>query len=172
MHRRRFLGAASIAALAGCIGVLDDGTPTPTPEPPDQDFDGVPDSEDDYPEDALRSKQVILIEDYVELQPDDYRSHRLRLDGETFILEWDVIVEGGPGIDVLLVDRENFVKYTNGEEITHLSGYSQLNIGSGIKESPISGGNYVLILDYTNYATDFGMSSVNVDYTIEVAEVP
>lgn len=169
---RRSVTTAAIVGLSGCVGVLGTDTPTPTSPPPDQDGDGVPDAQDDYPDDYLRSKQVMVIEDQIKLNPDDYQAHRIRTKDGTFVIEWDIIVKSDYGIDVYFLDRHNYVEYTNGNEISYYSELSQKNIGSGILESAIEGGEYAVVLDYTNYGTDFGPTPVEVDYKIEVAAMP
>lgn len=112
------------------------------------------------------------VEETITLNPDSYESYRLPVSDDTYILKYDMLVKGDRGIDVLVLDRGQYVKYSDGVETQYYKAYSQLNVGSGILEKPIGDEDYILIVDYTNYATDYWIQPVEVDVIIQVDKLP
>lgn len=171
--RRTVLAGLGMTSLSGCAGVLSpsEQTPQPTPTPlPDRDGDGIRDSLDDYPEEYLKAHRVTHIEETITLGPDEYETYRIDVPSDGHILFYDILLSGDRGVDVFLMNRDQYLNYEEGNEFEYQPPYSLLNIGDGILEKPINEGRYVLAVDYTNYETDYGLQPVEVDIVIDLAK--
>lgn len=107
--RRSLLGVTGTALLAGCGGSSDnsgDQTPdagdesTPT-DRPDRDDDGVPDGEDEFPDDPDLSRVTDEVDDTRQLEEDEWYWYQYEFSsvGE---ISYDFVVRDGPEIDVYL----------------------------------------------------------------------
>lgn len=169
--RRGLLAGLACIGTAGCTS-LAGSTPTPTPTArPDSDGDGAPDSEDDYPNDYVRSDRIFAESGEANVDVQDHQAFRFsQPDGRAMVLYYDLIVEGG-GIDVILFPREEYLNYTNGDDFRYYDEQSALGVGSATVEKFVSPGRYVLVFDNTATATRPTDVRVTVDYEIEVAEI-
>lgn len=168
--RRNTIALVAGVALAGCAssgggGGSGGGTPT---DRPDSDGDGVPDAEDDFPDDSRRS--VLLGEDSetVELNEDYYQAFEFD-PSQPAVLDYEAEVRGDVRIDLILTDETNFgyfedgsewEYYAEGSDFDTLSAEESMNLGSDR--------TYYLIVDNTSEGgaeppTNFDNDRVTVD---------
>lgn len=167
--RREALIAGSSVLLSGCTSTFTKSTPTPTPRPPDDDSDGVPNQEDQYPNNMWWSKRLNRVSETVTLNIDDYKAYTINPGGADRVFRYETLVKQDIGIDVMVLNRDEFLKYIDGEDTTYRSAYSMTNVRHAVMDPrPIGDGRYKLVLDYTAYATDYQSTSVEVDVTLEV----
>jgi hypothetical protein len=162
----------AIVGLSGCMGNDDSGSDfedsdTQRDTETDSDGDGVPDSEDDYPNDSTRSRELNDISDTRNIQEDQWWAYPLNFT-EPGYLEYQFVVRDGPAIDVILIDESEYESYNSGDRYlayNELSSYD--SAGDTVEGGPLSAGNYRLIFDNSSR----GQASPPTDFENNVAEV-
>lgn len=132
---------------------------------PDSDNDGIPDHQDDYPNDPTRSVKNSN-SGYIDVQEDEWYRWELDFDTKTHI-EYETIVRDGPSIDVILFDESEYRHYEMENRAKFYSGLSDLNTSRGRARGWVEPGNYRLVVDNTNWGEAKPPSNFNDD----VAEV-
>lgn len=157
--RRAVLGTVGAVLLAGCSGSdnpddSDDqnnfggGDSTPT-ERPDSDGDGVPDVDDEFPNDPDFSRESELIDDERNIPEDEWYYWTYEFDGETE-LSYQFTVREGPAIDAILTSESEYEHLKEGERFRYSSEGSVLDAAGGEKTVTPPEGTYYLILDNSN----------------------
>lgn len=146
---------------------------TPT-ERPDADNDGVPDSRDDYPNDADRSEQLKSISDTRRVEEDHWRYYSFEFDRDG-IIEYEYIVRDGPSIDVIFMDESEYDYFEDDENYRRYEDVSTFDdTGDRIKET-VSPGEYKLVFDNTNREeakppTNFSNDVATIEFSIETSQ--
>ena len=158
--RRRALRAAGtglLAALAGCAGGIGSeptaspsptASPTPTPEP-DADGDGVPDADDDYPDDDRRSRTLASREEAMTLEKGVWQAFALTYDQQG-ILDYEMSVEAGPAIDVIVLPRDRLSAFRNRESVDFYPSVTRFDVDAASVDAILPKGRYVLVVDNTS----------------------
>lgn len=166
------MGSASLFVLAGCTtsqngGDGDSGVDVAGPS--DTDGDGVPDDEDDFPDDAQRSAVLSRFSERDELNEDYYQFFEFSFP-ETTGLEYTVEVEGDVHLDVIVTDQTNFRYYKDGTEWEYMSGLSDLETTYATEGGWLEAGEWVLIIDNTDAggaAPPMNLENDRVGYSVE-----
>lgn len=183
--RRTVLKATPILAvgIAGCStggdgnDDADDGggnNVNENTERPDSDNDGVPDVQDDYPNDPDRSQQLRSISDTRNLEEDQWRYYTLNF-SQTGFLEYDFIVRDGPAIDAILMDESEYQYFENEERWEYYTELSALDSTGDDIRGRVSSGTYRLIFDNSNQGeaappSNFSNDVVSVEFTLETSQ--
>lgn len=143
-------------------------------ERPDNDNDGVPDIQDDYPNDPNRSQQLRSVSDTRNLEEDQWRYYTLEF-SQTGTIEYDFIVRDGPAIDVILMDESEYQYFGDGERWEYYTELSALDSTGSDITGQISAGAYRLIFDNSNEGeaappTNFSNDIISVEFTIETSQ--
>jgi hypothetical protein len=188
LSRRRFIQTTPILAtgLAGCSSNgnnsnsnnNDDSdanvvTVNENTERPDSDNDGVPDVQDDYPNDRSRSEQIRTIDDTRNIEEDAWRYYSVELP-QSGTLSYDFIVREGPAIDVILLNESEYQYFDEGERWQYHTDLSALDSAGDEVQGQLSAGNYRLIFDNSSRGeasppTDFSNNVVSVEFNIELS---
>jgi len=151
-RRRSILIGGITFVLAGCSAnrggdESEPDTPEPTPTPrPDSDGDGVPDVEDDYPEDSTYSVFLDEEADTRQVPEDSWYVEEFELT-ETATLFFEFVVRSGPAIDVFLLDESEYDQFRSGNRFRLYTDGSVLDAEGGNTTITISAGSYYLIFD-------------------------
>jgi hypothetical protein len=162
----------AIVGLAGCMGSDEPGSDfedsdTQQDTETDSDGDRVPDSEDDYPNDSSRSRELRNVSTTRNIQEDQWFYYTLNFTDSGYV-EYEFIVRDGPAIDVILIDESEYESYNSGDRYlayNELSSYD--SAGDTVEGGPLSAGNYRLIFDNSSR----GQASPPTDFENNVAEV-
>jgi hypothetical protein len=166
---RRGVVAAGLVALGGCSS-LAGSTPTAT-DRPDGDRDGVPDAEDDYPDNQFAAKRLKKLSDTVTLAPGEYEAYQFDApDGKALVM-YDILVTNEGGVDALVLEDGAFLSYKRDEEYAYVDSASALNVGTAEIEKGVTEGEYVFVLDHTDDFTRPYANELEVDLEFEVATV-
>lgn len=166
---RRGVVAAGLVALGGCTS-LGGSTPTAT-DRPDSDRDGVPDAEDDYPDNQFAAKRLKRVSETVNLAPGEFEAYQFDApDGEALVM-YDILVKNEGGVDALVMESDAFLSYKRDEEYRYVDSASVLNVGSAEIEKGVNEGRYVFVLDHTKDFTRPYANELEVDLEFEVATV-
>lgn len=150
----RLAGTGLLAALAGCAGGLG-GSPTTSPSPtaspsptprPDADGDGVPDGDDEYPDDDRRSRTVASRSLSLDLEKGVWQAIVLQFD-QRGLLEYELTVESGPSVDVVVIPRDSLAAFRNRESVEYYPSATRLDVDAAEVVAPMPQGRYVLIVD-------------------------
>ncbi len=158
--------------MAGCTGDTDNQNGDRPNGQSDSDEDGVPDSQDAYPNDSRFSKQVLSKSNTWEIEEDRWRYFGFSLRGEGK-LYYDFIVREGPEIDVILMDESEYTHFESQSRYNYYTKFSQLNSAGGTVEQVLPAGSYYIIFDNSEAGeasppTDFNNSVATVEFDIEV----
>lgn len=181
-ERRSFLAGTAAVLLAGCTGSggSDDsdsnqggggGGSTPTPRP-DSDSDGVPDREDDFPNDSSFSVLVDEVSDTRQIPEDElYQWHYSLTEQST--ISYDFVVREGPAIDAILTTEDEYNELIEGNRARYISEGSDLDSTGGGATATVSPGTYYIVFDNTNYGeakppTNFDDDLAEVEVDIQV----
>ena len=179
---RRHLLATSVglsATFAGCSGGNDSrggrgsNTDPQNNEPVDTDGDGVPDAQDEYPDDPdLSSSQTES--DTRNLEEDQWRHFSISFSSTGYI-EFDFIVRDGPAIDVILMDESEYEHFDQGDRYEYIPDLSALDSSGTTVSSKVPEGEYRLVVDNSERGeasppTNFSNDVVNVEYDLTLAE--
>lgn len=179
--RRAVLGAAGVTLLAGCSSSGDDsddpqnnvgGGPadeeeTPTPRP-DSDGDGVPDAEDDLPNDPDFSVESEIISDERNIPEDEWYYWTYEFDGETE-LSYQFTVREGPAIDAILTSESEYQHLKDGERFRYATEGSVLDSAGGEATITPPEGTYYIVLDNSNLGE--AVPPTNLDDDIASVEI-
>jgi hypothetical protein len=180
--RRRFIQGASaviVAGIAGCTGDRGDGSGGGggdfggDDEPQDSDGDGVPDNEDDFPNDSTRSELLSRGSESYDLN-EDYYQYLQFSPSQPATLSYDAEVRGDIRIDVILTDETNFRYFEDGTDWEYYGEGSELDTLRASNEMEIgTDRNYYLIIDNTDEGraappTNFDNDRVEADVEYEV----
>ena len=162
--------------IAGCSsnGGSDDFDTSESNEEVDSDNDGVPDTEDDYPNDSSRNEQLRDVSDSRNIQEDEWYYYPLNFTQDGYI-EYNFIVRDGPPIDAILIDESEYDSYESGERNLQYTEISSYDSAGDSVESPISSGNYRLIFDNSSRGraeppTDFDNNVAEVEFDITTSQ--
>lgn len=76
-------------------------------------------------------------------------------DGPAMQVDYDIQVQDGPNIDVLVMDNANYQKYGDGESFRYVSSWSVLDTGSAVQEFTLQDhGTWYVVLDHTSEPDD------------------
>lgn len=94
-------------------------------------------------------------------------------DGPAMGVEYDIQVQDGPNIDVLVMDNANYQKYGDGESFRYATSWSVLDTGSANQDFTLEEhGTWYVVLDHTNEPDDgarpatVNPDSVTVSWTV------
>jgi len=140
----------------------------------DRDNDGVPDQEDDYPDDPAVQTQQRRISDTRNIEEDNWRYYDLRLTAPGRIM-YEFAVEDGPAIDVIVIDQAEYDAFRNESPISPYTDLTELDSTGATVRGPVDSGTYTLILDNSNRGAaeppaNLSNDVVTVDFTIETAQ--
>jgi len=137
MRRRAFLTmtTVSLAALAGCFGSDDDA-----------DDDGVPDEEDDYPEDPERSRRIDTIADTVTVGDGEFFPQEVTLEEDGGVTV-DFTVEEGPEIDIIVLPEDQYERFRSGQTWRAKPGTVVGRSGGGTEQVSLPPGTYFVLVD-------------------------
>ena len=167
LSRRAFVATAAL-----CGGCLGSGSSTPTPGP-DSDGDGVPDGVDDYPDDERLARRSSSATGTTTLQAGAFKSWALTNGDQTpgEYVHYDVAVTGEGRVDCLVLDRQAYDAFVDGaRDVSVVSAYSRAGVSEATVTERLDGGEYLFVLDYTDLRIAPDQESVEVEYTVEVAE--
>jgi len=162
MKRRHFItvvGTIITGSIAGCssdgIGSTATQTPTstststPTPTPrPDQDNDGVPDVEDDFPENPNFS---VLVEEQnmtVEINEDEYHTEPIVLE-EDATVSYDATLRSGPDVEIFILSADEYEQYRSGNNFL-FEDMVQINGVTASSDVALDSGAYYMVIDNTD----------------------
>lgn len=175
--RRRLLATAPVALIAGCTGNDTGGgggSGGGDNQPADSDSDGVPDTQDDFPNDSSHSTLLRKDSESFDLN-EDYYQYFTFSSSQPATLSYEASVEESVSIDIILTDKMNFQYYKDGSEWQYYSEGSDLDTVSADVEVDLgTDTEYYLIFDNTSQGgaappTDFDNNrvTVNFDYTLK-----
>ena len=181
--RRDFLKVSSAVITAGIAGCASDGgnggsdgggvSSGESNEVQDSDGDGVPDSEDDFPNDSTRSELLSEGSESYDLNEDYYQYLRFSPSQEA-TLSYEAEVAGDIRIDVILTDGTNFQYFEDGTDWEYYAEGSELDTLFASNEVRLgTGTEYYLIIDNTSEGraappTNFDNDRVEVDVQYEL----
>lgn len=95
-------------------------------------------------------------------------------DGPTKDVSYDVEVQEGPNIDVMVLDNANYQQYRDGESFSYVDAWSDLDTGNTDTEFRLEErGTWWVVLDHTGQPDEgtqpatVGAESVTARYTVE-----
>ena len=168
--RRRF-SACLLGLGCGCVGARP--SPTPTARP-DRDDDGVPNGGDDYPADAGRAyRDFRMGGGTTTLRAGEFSAVALtnspRASGD--ILHYEVSVAGEGTVDCAVFERSAYDAYEEGaRDVPVVPEYTREAVTEASVTATLDRGEYVFVLDYTRLLTEPRQESVEVDFTLDIAE--
>ncbi|MEF8800157.1 MAG: hypothetical protein V5A38_01960 [Halolamina sp.] len=170
--RRAVLGTSGVALLAGCSGfgsvVGGDSQSQAGSDTQDADGDGVPDTEDDFPENSTYSVEAELIDDERRIPEQEWARWSFDFLGETEI-SYEFTVRDGPAIDVLLFKADEYEHYANRDGARYLTATSVLDAADGSNTGTINPGIHYFVLDNTTWGD--AAPSTNVDDDVATVEI-
>ncbi|GAA5432999.1 hypothetical protein [Haloarcula japonica] len=119
-------------------------------ERPDADGDGVPDSEDDYPNDASLSVREEVLSERQNVLEDEWLTWELPVETETYF-EYDMIVRSGPSVDLYTVTESEYSYFESGDNFEYITGLSSPETTGDRGDTWLESGNYVLVVDNSEY---------------------
>jgi hypothetical protein len=128
----------------------DNGGSNQNNERPDADGDGVPDSEDDYPNDSNLSVREEVLNERQNVLEDEWLTWELPVETETYF-EYDMIVRSGPSVDLYTVTEREYSYFESGENFEYVTGLSSPETTGDRGDTWLEPGDYVLILDNSEY---------------------
>lgn len=157
--RRGLLVGAGTVLVAGCSGGDDEepsGGNQPDEEPDaeaDADNDGVPDSEDDYPNDDDLSTTLDEISDTRQIPEDEWYAIEFDI-SQPSTIQYQFTVREGPEIDVYLFSADEYQSYSDGERARFFGDGSVEEDVGGEAEITVESGEYRLVFDNTDFGSD------------------
>lgn len=142
--RRQFLALCVGTSLAGCLDS------TSEPEPSDIDNDGVPDSEDLYPTDPLRSEDA-RIESPGDITLESGGFYRIPLASQKarpLTVTYSVEVQNGLAVNVFLIDRDEYREYNEGGNFEYYPDASRLVTTSAEATFHVRDSEFFLIIEH------------------------
>lgn len=113
--------------------------------------------------------------DTVSIDPGEHAAVEIDFrDGPTKDVSYEVRVQEGPNIDVLLLDNANYQKYKGGDSFEYVEAWSDLDTGNTVNDFRLDQhGTWWLVLDHTDEPDEgtspatVGAESVTAGYTLE-----
>ncbi|GAA0193803.1 hypothetical protein [Halobaculum roseum] len=155
-------GASNEAGDSGSDPV-DESTPTPRP---DRDGDGIPDAEDDFPDDPSYSVLLDETSDTRQIPEDEWYQWNFELN-EQAVLSYDFVVRSGPAIDAILTDDTEYDQLQEGNRFRYYSEGSVMDDEGGQVTTTLAPGTYHLVLDNS----DAGEAQPPTNFDDDIAEV-
>lgn len=154
-RRATLVGLGSLL-IAGCAGQPsngeddttqpgDTGTDEPTATQND-DGDGVPPSEDDFPDNSAYSERVETIDQIVSISAGTWKSWSFSID-ESTTMEYDFLVQQGPAVDVIVLREDEYPAFEAGEEFDYLEDASFLDSTEDTVRTTLEAGSYRILID-------------------------
>lgn len=114
--------------------------------------------------------------DTVRIDPGDHAAVEVDFqDGPSSDVAYDVQVNEGPNIDVMVMNNANYQAYQSGDDFEYASGWSDLDTGNTQTEFLLEEhGTWWLVLDHTNEPEDgtspstLDADSVTANYTVRM----
>lgn len=170
--RRAVLGTTGAALLSGCSGfgsvIGSDSQNQPGSDGQDSDGDGIPDADDDYPENPEYSVEAELIDDERRISPHEWERWSFDFLGETEI-SYEFTVRDGPAIDVLMFKADEYEHYADREGARYLTETSVLDSAGGSNTGTVNPGIHFFVLDNTVWGD--AAPSTNVDDGVATVEI-
>jgi len=167
--RRAILAAAGTTLVAGCSSGSGDGggqNGIGGSGSQDSDGDGVPDSEDDFPNNPEFSEEIKWIDDVRNIPEDEWLAWELDFDGSTE-LNYEFTVREGPAIDVIMVTQEEYTHLEEGDRYRYIPDGSVLDSTGGSQTVMPPDGMYRLIVDNSS----IGEASPPTNFDDDIARV-
>lgn len=164
--RRAFVQVGAAAVLGGCVGSsaptgarnrvvragrpADEGADEPTASTarPDRDGDGVPDDDDDLPDDPEFSRRAVVVDETRWVgagERYDWTFDRERLGS----VAYEFTVHEGPPVDVLVLAAGEFDYFRGGKRFRYYETASVANATEGRAEVTLGPGEYHVVVDTT-----------------------
>lgn len=113
--------------------------------------------------------------DTVNIDPGEHAAVEIDFtDGPTKDISYDVQVQEGPNIDVMVLNNANYQQYQEGESFSYVETWSDLDTGNTDTEFRLDEhGTWWIVLDHTSQPDDgaqpatVGAESVTARYTVE-----
>lgn len=113
--------------------------------------------------------------DTVQIDPGSHAAVKVDFrDGPTQDVSYDIQVQEGPNIDVLVMNNANYQKYKDGNSFEYVEDWSDLDTGNtGMQFTLQEHGTWWLVLDHTSEPDDgtqpatVGAESVTARYTVD-----
>jgi len=151
VSRRHVLGLAGACLTAGC-SVLSDSTRTPRPRPDDYNT---------YDESVFNDRGRATISE------GEHGSFEFSSDRKMEV-SYDLWVHDDAEIDIVVYSRAEYDDYTSGDPASHIPDVTEFQTASEERSRFVDPGEYVLVVDNTDNATNAVEPSVTVEYTISV----
>lgn len=167
--RRRFIAGISaigVTGSAGCssdeqnnnsrvnnrdgVGKRNNGEKNNVRTPVDSDNDGVPDQEDDYPNDSSRSRMLDSGANTYDLNEDYYHSISISPSQPAILSYRGEVIDGGIAVDFILLDDMNFQYFKDESEWEYSPDGSDMDAYFTNVETQLQSGDYHLIIDNTD----------------------
>lgn len=136
----------------------------------DSDGDGVPDRNDDFPEDSRYTYLVNSTSEEIRLGPGEFKLYRFSV-GAVSDLRYGVHTSSQSSFDVFVTDKPNFQKFENGSKWSYYEAASKLNTTSAQVTFTVgTDRTYYLVIDNTaeGNATPSSAGDKSVTVTTEV----
>lgn len=170
--RRALLGTTGAALLAGCSGfgsvVSGDSQNRAGGDGQDSDGDGIPDADDDYPENPEYTVEAELVDDERTIPPHEWSHWSFEFLGETEI-RYEFTVRSGPAIDVLMFKPDEYERYANHNGARYLTETSVLDSAGGSNTGTLNPGVHYFVLDNTVWGD--AVPSKNMDDGVATVEI-
>lgn len=157
--RRGVLSICTTLALSGCLDVVSE-----TDDPADTDNDGVPNREDLYPNDPLRSEDAsIQSPGAITIESGDY--YRIPLastKARPMTVEYTVESQSGLAVNVFLIERDEYRQYASSENFEYYPEESRLVTTRAEVTFSIRETDYFLIIEHPESDVSLG-EPINVD---------
>lgn len=178
--RRSYLAsiAGSSVILSGCMGDESagdggsngDDKSNQNTRRPDADGDGVPDSEDDYPDDSSLSVKEEVLNEYQTVLEDKWTSWDFSVETDTYY-EYDLIVRSGPPVDFYTVKNMEYTYFESGDNFEYHRGLSAPDTTGDRGDGWLEAGDYVMVLDNSENGsatppTNFDEDPAEVELTV------
>jgi hypothetical protein len=134
----------------------------------DTDKDGVPDSEDLYPTDPLRSEDA-QIESPGDISLESGGSYRIPLASQKarpLAVEYSVEVQNGLAVNVFLIDRDEYRQYASGDNFEYYPDSSRLFTTSAEANFNVRKSDFFLIIEHPQTDQSIG---IPIEVTVDLA---
>lgn len=170
--RRAVLGTTGAALLAGCAGfgsvVGGDSQSQGGSDRQDSDHDGIPDTEDDYPNNQDYSVETKLIDDERRIPAHEWAHWSFDFLGETEI-SYEFTVRDEQPIDVLMFKPDEYERYANSNGARYLTETSVPDSTGGSNTGAINPGIHYFVLDNTAWGD--AVPSKNMDDGVATVDI-
>lgn len=126
----------------------------------------MPDYQDDYPRDSSYSVRSEVLDDFTNVREDHWTTWSWSFE-KTTLFEYNFVVRDGPDIDVFVTTDTEYQEFEDGNRFRTMSGLSSVGSTGDRAEESIPVGDYVLVVDNSNY----GPTSPPTNFDEDIAEV-